>query len=38
MVDAIIGRDVALEDIFSFMSDVPCECNDDECNCCKEQG
>lgn len=29
MVDGIIGRDIAMEDIFAFMSDMPCDC--DEC-------
>lgn len=25
-VDAIIGEDIGIEDIFGFMSDIPCEC------------
>ena len=32
MVDCIIGQDVSIEDIFSFMSTMPC-CCDEDCDC-----
>lgn len=32
MVDGIIGKDVKMEEIFSFMSDMPCDCGND-CEC-----
>lgn len=35
VVDAIIGKDVEMEDIFSFMSDMSFECDHDECDCKK---
>jgi len=34
-VDAIIGEDIDMAEIFGFMSDMPCEC-DDECECHKK--
>lgn len=34
MVDGIIGKDIELGEIFAFMSDAPCDCDDDEeCDC-----
>lgn len=35
VVDAIIGKDIEMEEIFAFMSDMPCECGD-ECDCQKK--
>jgi ATP-dependent Clp endopeptidase proteolytic subunit ClpP len=35
MVDGIIGKDVEMEEIFSFMSDA-IECDDEECECHKK--
>ena len=34
MVDGIIGKDVEMEEIFSFMSDMSCDCGN-ECDCKK---
>jgi hypothetical protein len=33
VVDAIIGKDIEMEDIFSFMSDMSCECDHEKCDC-----
>lgn len=37
MVDAIIGQDIELGEIFSFMSEAPCDCDDEECDCKKKK-
>ena len=37
IVDAIIGKDIEMEEIFSFMSDGICECDNEECDCKKKK-
>ena len=34
-VDAIIGEDIDIAEIFGFMGDIPCECDHDKCDCKK---
>ena len=36
IVDAVIGEDIEMEDLFAFMSD-GCDCNDEECDCKKKK-
>ncbi len=35
-VDAIIGEDIDIAEVFGFMGDMPCECDDKECECHKK--
>ena len=37
IVDAVIGKDIEMEDLFDFMSDKPCDCDDEECDCKKKK-
>lgn len=33
IVDGIIGKDIQMEEIFAFMSEMSCGCNNSECEC-----
>lgn len=37
IVDAVIGKDIEMEDLFAFMSDMPCDCDNGECDCKKKK-